>query len=35
MVKEILAYICFAGAVVSFVAMYLIPHLNRHKNSEN
>jgi len=30
--KEILAYICFAGAVISFVAMYLVPRLNRHKS---
>ena len=30
-VKEILAYICFAGAIVSFVAMYLIPRFNRGK----
>ncbi len=33
MVKEILGYICLGGAVISFVSMYLIPRLNRQKNS--
>jgi len=33
MVREILAYICFAGAVVSFVAMYLLPRFNRGKSN--
>ena len=33
MVKEILVYICLAGAVISFVTMYLIPRLNRRKSS--
>ena len=28
--KEILAYICFAGAVISFVAMYLLPRGKRN-----
>ena len=31
MVKELLAYGCFAGAVVSFVIMYLTPRFNRRK----
>jgi len=31
--KEILGYICLAGAVVSFVTMYLIPAVNRRKSS--
>ncbi len=31
MVKEIVAYICFAGAAVSFITMYLIPRFNRSK----
>ena len=30
-VKEMLAYVCFAGAIVSFVTMYLIPRLHRRK----
>ena len=33
MVKEILGYICLGGAVISFVAMYLIPRLNRQKST--
>ncbi len=28
-VKELLAYICFAGAAVSFVTLYLIPKIRR------
>ena len=31
MVKQILAYICFAGAIVSFAAMYLVPRFNRKR----
>ena len=31
MVKEILGYICLAGAMVSFVTMYLIPRFNRKR----
>ena len=31
MVKEILGYICLAGAVISFVTMYLTPRFNRRK----
>ncbi|GAH64492.1 unnamed protein product [marine sediment metagenome] len=31
MVKEILGYICLAGTIVSFVAMYLMPRFNRGK----
>ncbi len=31
MVKEILGYICLAGAVISFVTMYLLPRFNRRK----
>jgi len=31
-IKEILGYICLAGAVVCFVTMYLIPVLNRRKS---
>ena len=31
MVKEILGYICLAGAIVSFVTMYLMPRFNRSK----
>ena len=29
-VKEILGYICLAGAVISFVTMYLIPRGKRN-----
>ncbi|MBA7705839.1 hypothetical protein ES703_114679 [subsurface metagenome] len=29
-VKEILGYICFAGAAISFVYMYLIPMIRRY-----
>jgi len=29
-VKEILAYICFAGAAVSFVTMYVLPRGKRN-----
>ena len=29
MVKEILGYICFAGAVVYFVLVYLLPRFKR------
>jgi len=29
--KEILGYICLAGAVISFVIMYLIPRFNRKR----
>ena len=32
-VKEILGYICLAGALVSFLTMYLIPSVNRRKGS--
>ena len=31
MVKQILGYICLAGAVVAFVIMYLMPRFNRSK----
>lgn len=31
-VREILGYICLAGAVVSFITMYLIPRINRRKS---
>ncbi len=31
MVKEILGYICLAGGVISFVAMYLVPRFNHRK----
>jgi len=31
MVKEILGYICFMAAAVSFALMYLIPRFNRGK----
>lgn len=34
-VKEILAYICFAGAVISFVYMYLMPRFNRDSGKRN
>ena len=30
MVKEILGYICLAGAVISFVIMYLLPRGKRN-----
>ena len=34
-VKEILAYVCFAGAAVSFVTMYIIPKIrSRRRMSE-
>jgi hypothetical protein len=29
-VKEILGYICLAGAVISFVTMYVLPHGKRN-----
>ncbi|MBA7529727.1 hypothetical protein ES705_21925 [subsurface metagenome] len=29
MVREILAYICFVAAAVSFVTMYVIPKIRR------
>ena len=28
-VKQILSYLCFAGAVVSFVFLYLVPRFKR------
>ena len=34
-VKEILGYICFAGAVTSFVTMYLRPVVRRRKAPRN
>ena len=30
-VKDILGYICLAGAAASFVTMYLVPRFNRRK----
>ena len=30
-VKEILGYICLAGAIVSFATMYLVPRFNRKR----
>ncbi|GAI79977.1 unnamed protein product, partial [marine sediment metagenome] len=34
-VKEVLAYVCFAGAIISFVAMYLIPKIRSREQREN
>ena len=34
-VKEILGYICLAGAVISFVFMYLMPRFNRDSGKGN
>ncbi len=32
-VKEIVAYICFAAAAVSFVTMWLIPKIRRQREA--
>jgi len=34
-VRQILGYICLAGAVISFVYMYLIPRFNRDSAKRN
>ncbi len=34
-VKEVLGYICLAGAVISFVFMYLMPRFNRDSRKGN
>ncbi len=30
-VREILAYVCFAGAIVSFINMYLVPKIQSRR----
>lgn len=32
-VREIVAYICFAAAAVSFVTMYVIPKIRRQREA--
>ena len=34
MVKEILGHICFAGVVISFVTMYVIPKIRSREEGE-
>ncbi len=34
-VREILGYICFAAAAVSFVTMYVIPKIRNREEREN
>ena len=34
-VKEILGYICLAGAIVSFVTMFLITKIRSHEQRES
>ena len=35
MIREVLGYICLAGAVISFVIMFLIPKIRRLRETSH